>query len=309
MRNDDKIKVLYIAGSGRSGSTILNAILGQVDGFFAGSEIRGVWDCGVLENRNCGCGERFWHCDVWRPVFQTAFGGMEGVDASQMVYYRESLAQTKFLPGMMRRRDAGPQWTPGMQEFMGHLAKLYRGIQTTTGCRVIVDASKWPSYGYLLQALPTIDLHVLHFVRDPRAVAFSWMRQKESAPGRWFPRYSPWRTAVYWLMWELSTDYLWRRPGQKFQLLRYEDFVAHPRQTVQQVVQFMGEEMGERPFLDERTVSLAPTHGVAGNPTRFLTGTVTVKADDEWASRMSGRSQRLVTAVTRPWLRRYGYAA
>ena len=40
----DKIKVLYIAGNGRSGSTLLGVLLGQIPGFFNVGEVRRVWD-------------------------------------------------------------------------------------------------------------------------------------------------------------------------------------------------------------------------------------------------------------------------
>ena len=40
---EKKVKVLFIAGNGRSGSTILDVILGQLEGFFAVGELRRIW--------------------------------------------------------------------------------------------------------------------------------------------------------------------------------------------------------------------------------------------------------------------------
>jgi hypothetical protein len=61
----DRVKVLYIAGSGRSGSTILDNTLGQIDGFFSVGELRYIWERGLIEDRLCGCGERVHQCPFW----------------------------------------------------------------------------------------------------------------------------------------------------------------------------------------------------------------------------------------------------
>ena len=45
------VRVLYIAGSGRSGSTILDRTLGQVDGFFSAGELCNLWGRGLLARR------------------------------------------------------------------------------------------------------------------------------------------------------------------------------------------------------------------------------------------------------------------
>jgi hypothetical protein len=70
----------------------------------------------------------------------------------------------------------------------------------------------------------------------------------------------------------------------------------------------LGEQVTETPFLGERTVALSPTHSVKGNPNRFRTGIVDLRLDDEWRHAMRPSERRLVTTLTLPLLRRYGYA-
>src|SRR3712207_9355320 len=62
------IKVLYVVGLGRSGSTILSNSLGQIGGFFSGGELNFIWKHNVLEDRLCGCGRPFRECPVWTRV-------------------------------------------------------------------------------------------------------------------------------------------------------------------------------------------------------------------------------------------------
>ena len=61
------------------------------------------------------------------------------------------------------------------------------------------------------------------------------------------------------------------------------------------------------PFTDDRTARLHPNHIVAGNPSRFTTGDVTIRSDDAWTREMPLRDQRLVAGLTLPLLFRYGY--
>ena len=75
---DSGTKVLYIARFGRSGSTILGNVLGEVEGFFHGGELRSIWEHGLILNKVCGCGVPFRECEMWRPVLDEAFEACTG---------------------------------------------------------------------------------------------------------------------------------------------------------------------------------------------------------------------------------------
>src|SRR6476469_6184391 len=77
-------RVLYVAGTGRSGSTLLARILDRADGVFAAGEVRYMWQRGLVEDRLCGCGERFSECPFWRDVLERAFGARSSVDAQRV---------------------------------------------------------------------------------------------------------------------------------------------------------------------------------------------------------------------------------
>src|SRR4029078_5765586 len=85
------LRVLFIAGWGRSGSTLLDRILGQVPGVFSAGELRHIWQRGVGEDRLCGCGEPFASCSVWRKVSEISFGGWEELDLDEVQSLRGRL--------------------------------------------------------------------------------------------------------------------------------------------------------------------------------------------------------------------------
>ncbi len=305
----DKIKVLYIAGLGRSGSTLLGNILGQVDGFVSIGEVRGIWQHGLILNKVCGCGALFTDCEFWQPILDEAFGGMDEVDPQKMLDLRESWARTKHIPLMLvapgrrliRRRLA---------EYLGNLERLYRAVQTVTGSRVIVDTSKFPSYSFAVGMVPSVDLHVIHLVRDPRAVAYSWLRKKlqpDPETPEYIPQDTPVGTSLRWIARNLGTELLWRRSRKRYLMLRYEDFVAEPRKTVGRALELVQEETAPLPHVGEHEVILGANHNIWGNPNRFQSGLVRLRPDDEWVYQMRSQDKALVTTLTLPLLLRYGY--
>lgn len=307
MSRSAEIKVLYIAGFGRSGSTILANSLGQVRGFFSGGEMNFIWKHALIENRLCGCGRPSQECPVWNAVFDEAFGGMDAVNAREMMRLQHSGARTRHIPQMLTEggRETLARRLDG---FLGDSSKLYRAIRSVTGSRVIVDSSKEPAYGFALGMAPEIDLRVLHLVRDPRAAAYSWIKQKEqpdSAEREFMHQKSALDSALLWDAWNVSTEALWRK--DRYLRLRYEDFVADPKRHFRDILDFIGEPDAELPLADERDVKLGVSHTVSGNPNRFDTGSVELRRDDRWKKQMTAKDRNTVTALTAPLLFRYGY--
>ena len=304
-----RVKVIYIAGWGRSGTTIVDRILGQVPGFFSMGEMRYLWDRNLLENRLCGCGEKFSDCRLWQGVMQEAFGGMEGVNAAEMLRLREACSRTRHVPLMITapgRRFLKPR----MEKYLAALEKLYHAIPATTGARVVVDSSKFPTYAMALQMIPSMDLYMVHMVRDPRAVAHSWLRRKlQPDTGKLEPmkEHGKLFSSVIWNSWNWMTDLVWGGSPDHYLLLRYEDFVRQPRRSVARITALVGEPGATLPFRDETTAELGINHTVSGNPNRFQTGPVPIRADDEWRSKMKPRDKLFVHSLTWPWMLKYGY--
>jgi hypothetical protein len=301
------LKVLFVVGSGRSGSTLLDILLGQVEGVFSTGELHSIWSESILDGRRCGCGDPVLECRIWRAVLERCLpGGAFGASA----YQREARRLATLHRSLSRR--PGPPTGAGFRaraEYAGHAAFLYGTIREVTGARVVVDSSKHPSVGGVLPAIAGVQPHFVHLIRDPRAVAYSWRRRKV-ATDRYgigeMDRYIVPRTALRWARDQRAAEALRRRTAVPWLTLRYEDLVAEPRRTVERVLAIVGEPEGAT-FLEGRVVRLRPTHTVSGNPVRLHEGSLTIEPDDEWRARMRPSRRRLVTLLTAPLLRRYGY--
>jgi hypothetical protein len=304
-----RAKVLYIAGSGRSGSTILDRILGQLDGFFSVGELCNLWDRGLVAHRKCGCGVPVDQCPTWRGILARGFGRLpDETEASRVIALRRGWVRIRHIPRVLAtRRRRQPH---DGDELLGVLARLYGAVHEQTGCRVIVDSSKAPLYAELLARIPSIDLYVVHLVRDPRATAYSWLRGKQLPDfddARQMQRLRPLKSSGLWALWQTMSELLMGRPPSRYLRVRYEDFVGDPEAVVRRVTALVGEEPSRLPFVSAAAVRLHVTHSVSGNPNRFETGPVQLRPDTEWVHCLSRPHRALVTAVTWPLLLRYRY--
>ena len=101
------VRVLYMAGTGRSGSTLLARILDRADGVVAAGELRYLWQRGLLEDRVCGCGEPFSRCPFWTEVIDRGFGGRQHVDARELVATQRTLTRLRHVPHMLATGGRG----------------------------------------------------------------------------------------------------------------------------------------------------------------------------------------------------------
>ncbi|HSK96965.1 MAG TPA: hypothetical protein VK891_10145 [Euzebyales bacterium] len=300
------VKVLFIAGGGRTGSTILHNVIGQLDGFAAVGELRYIWGRAALKNQSCGCGVPFSDCGFWNEVLTRAFGGLERDEARRMLQLTESF-RIRNLPltavPALRRRELSR-----MASYLSRLGELYAAIQEVSGCRVIVDSSKNPSYGYLLGHVEGLDVHYLHFVRDAPPVAYSWGQHKEFEPGVPMARKDAAASALQWLARNASAELFLPRGTERWRQWRYEDVMRRPRDHVATLPPWLGEDAADLPFLSAHDARIdRPNHSVFGNSTRFRSGVVTLRPDDRWRPQMGRADQATVAALTWPLRLRYGY--
>lgn len=282
-------KVLYVAGWGRSGSTVLSRVVGG-EGVVGLGEVRWVWRRGVVAGQSCSCGARWDDCPVWRPAIEAAIDGIadDPIEAAERL---DALATAA-----IRAVELGRRSLPAVREYVAVLTRLYRGLAASSGAAVLVDSSK--AAGPALLARRTgLDTTVLQMVRDPRAVVWSHGRAKAPPPGivaEVSPVRRPSYVAARWLARNAAVD-LHVRPDVR---LRYEDMVDAPDEARAAVFAAVGVPVPTGPDLE---------HGIAGNPGRFGAGPLTLQADLEWIALQPAGQRRVSTALALPLLHRYGY--
>lgn len=304
--NGADTKVLYILGRGRSGSTIFANVIAAHEGFFSAGEVRYLWDPVVARDGQCACGRPVSDCPVWSKVLDR----VSDISVEDAGAWQREVVTERNLPRLLRHRPDG-RW-PAAENFIRTMARVYDAIREVTGATVIIDSSKRPSYAAVVRLLPAADLFALHLVRDPRASAYSWAttRHKSVFGGAAeVRRRNAFDSTIRWNVLNVEAELLLRNiPQQRRLRLRYEDFVALPRPLADEVVRFVGAEAGPSPFREANSIVLGENHTIAGNPSRFSAGTVTIEDRGDWRSGQSSVDRVVATAVASPFLHRYGYA-
>jgi hypothetical protein len=302
--------VAYIGGTGRSGSTLLERMLGQAPGYWSVGELMYIWERGLRRNDRCGCGTRFLDCPFWSQVGDAGFGGWGGVDAESMARLRRTVVRHRNLVQMAPGRIGALAGSVG--EYRELVARLYSAIRDVSGATVIVDSSKDVAYALLLRTVGALDLRLIHLVRRSHGVVHSWSRQIRQ-PGvgdgsGYMSMHPPWWSVGLWLTDNLLFDVMGRRMPHATRM-RYEDLVASPRSELRRALDELGlpSDGVEASLAESGMAKLTISHALSGNPMRFQTGNVALRPDESWRASMSRRRRLAVSAATWPMLWHYGY--
>lgn len=294
------VRVLFLAGSGRSGSTILGKTLGNLDGFFDVGEIRQFWRRVSLGRKLCGCGMLLETCPFWEGILSSL--KHDGIDPQRVARLQTKLNRNRRVAHAWMRRfhsRTGKEWedlTTAMQRLYAHVA---------AGCQdaIIVDGSKLPIHLMLLRELTEIDLRVIHLVRDGRGVAYSWAKRRRTKPGN----RSPYGSMVLWIAENALIRRLLRRQ-RHWTMVRYEDFANCPKGTLIKALRGLGMDAHANRVEGAR-IEISPTHSVAGsNGVRFAGRAQKIALDQLWRDHLDTREKRILTLMGCFSLRRYGYS-
>jgi hypothetical protein len=305
------MKLLYILGTARSGSTILASVLEKLPGAFSAGELRFLWDR-VGEGRACGCGERVDRCPVWASILED-LRQQEMPDVAELSRWQRRELRLLRTPALLARRDPpqlGSQHP--IDRYLMAMETVVGDLRAIMEASIVIDSSKRPSDGAAMRLLPGIDTYFVHIVRDPRAVAYSRLSLKPNPDrkeaGHTMPLSSAVNSAGHWASTNIAADAVRIRHGRsRSLLLRYEDFVRHPKHHVERIARMMDMPFDPGIFAADDRVELDRNHTVSGNPSRFLTGAVRLQPDERWRRELAAVPRVEVTALTWPLMLRYGY--
>lgn len=305
--DSEPLTILCITGWCRNGSTIIGNILNEVPGVFHVGELHFLWknSVGRGANNSCGCGRPLTECAVWQRVLTATRGGAGSTDGVSAEAHADTVIRRQL--GCVRTRHTWRVLRRGLDraEIREHaelMTRTYREIADATGARIIVDTTKIPGEAALLPHLEGMKPYFVHLVRDPRAVAQSWSREKQYV---W--AMSAGRSTAYWHGFNSASQAIVRRYPDRSMFLRYEEFIADPAATIDRLLRVCGADPAANPMRG-RTVELHTNHTVTGNPDRFASGATLVRdRDDSWRTGLSVPARLAAVTLSWPQFRRYGY--
>lgn len=305
--DNNRLKILFITGSARSGTTILSDLLGQYEKFFAVGELLQLWETGIHKNELCGCGLKVGECDTWQDILNKAFDDQISAISEEMMQLKSSFTRTRHIPKYLLSPPQKNK-TKNSQLFLQNTEKLFRAIQKSSQCDVIVDSSKYPAYGKMIEHIPNIQIYTLHIIRDPRGVVYSWQRKKfNPSKNRNMVNISVLKTSILWLINNLGIEWLWKKNKSDFFQIRYEDFITNPAATLTKILDWLNLDNNQNIINHDNSFEFQNNHSINGNPNRFKTGRIKLSLDDEWKRNLNFFNNTLTTLLTWPLLIYYKY--
>lgn len=292
-------KLVYVASIGRSGSTLLELLLGAHPDVATLGELH-LWPHEVASGASqlpCGCGLPLEACPFWQEMRvreDPLAAAPPRLDAFREHLNHGKALRLSRLRDFSRRRGSSAAIDAYAANTERVLAAFDRLTEAETGHRPgwLVDSSKDPYRLNWLIRSGRFDVTVLHLVRDPRGFVHSERKNLGDVQGLGLARLAL-RKALGWRLHHV----LVRRsatllPPDRYQLIHYEALASDPAGVVASVQARLGTSPDPSvvdTFRDRRF------HAVGGNPMRHQSGGV--RLDEQWRDELSPWAQRLTRAV------------
>lgn len=297
------VKVIYIMGSGRSGSTVLDMALGSMPGTVSTGELANLHVKIDFEQEYCSCGSLLAGCRFWNQVLaeQGKHPDFSRERYASLQHRYERLRSIPRLLSAKLERDADFQW------YLRWSAVMFRTVRDVAGATAVVDSSKSPARALALSYSPEIELIPVHLVIDPRSLVWSlqreWAADLRSGIQHPMKPVSAVAATAGWLATNWASEAIKRRLP-KVLLLRYEDFTAEPGAAVERILRAAVTPAAKQHFSGE--IRPNQLHLLAGNRVRRQ-HKVQIRCDRAWVRGMPTGKKRLVRLLAAPLMGKYGY--
>ena len=325
------VKVLKITGLGRSGSTILDVVLGNHPQVESVGEVGNIVRNGWISRESlreipkdkirvplCTCGKRLdvlyvdtpdEACPFWSSVRREWLERTDGDSIESYPKLQNDFELKRRWPRLLyeKRRPSAL-----FRSYARLTRTFFESIRAVSGKPIVVESTMVPVRAFALGMVPGIDLYVIHLVRDGRGVITSHRKsfEKDLQAGiMWDHKGRPmWKTIIRWTVQNLASEWVCTQLGPKRTMrLRYEDFVADPKAALERIGSLIGLDLKDVAIAASSGKPMHAGHNIGGNRTK-KSGTITLRPNaEEWKSALSPTEQRLSWMLMGWLMRRYGY--
>ena len=308
---NNKVPLIYILSNGRSGTTLLDLLLGAHPKIWTLGEAQNLpWE---LRNPRapCGCGNPVPESEFWAPIIDSI---PTEIDGYHIGYFRNEKQVGKvlrwdMLPDVLRG-EVSSRWQEAAREYaiknQHYFEVVYEAAQDRSPepIRWFVDASKDPYRLFWLQASGLFDIRVIHMLKDPRALVYSMARDWIGNPVDGINR-----TIRYTARWIIENAIMAHLCRVQFSAAdtwtqRYESLASHPEETLTQLGNWLGVKYSPSLVHDFRKYE---NFAISGNMMRWRESDSEINLDERWKSDLPSSYARFIRLATQPFHTLCGY--
>lgn len=289
-------EVLYIMGTGRSGTTILEILLANNEGFAGVGEVKHIFRDGFIANQQCSCGRSTHACEMWSSVMRTAnWTPANMTRLAATVKKLESHNHFPFLWAGLGPRNA-------KREYFAAAGDLFRSVAHAAQCKVVVDSSKFAGRALLLAEAFPQRVKVLCITRSAEGLIKAFAKQNETEQK---PK-GALAAAAYYLYVLLCMRLVKARLGKQCFAIRFEDLNRDPQTVLAAIEQWSGYSLRTTRSRIEAREAFDVGHIVTGNRLRKK-GRVKFEPSAGGGSRADNALARILAPVLELYRRVLGF--
>lgn len=251
-------EILYVAGTARSGSTILSLLLGAAPGVVPVGELTHYFEDALVKQVECSCGCRSRTCEFWESVrIRAGFSPEKGAELHRL---SKSVDHHAGLP----RHLFGSFRSEIQERYRRIQGRLIRALWTETGVRTLVDSSKYAARALTLDRWIDARLRVLVLVRDPRGMISSFRKRT----GGQQKHSSEWFGLVYYPFVTTSLRVMLGRLRCPTFVMSYSELAESPVESLRQIERWADLDLSKARRRLQKTEPFEPGHLLTGNRLR-----------------------------------------
>jgi phage anti-repressor protein len=303
------VKLIYIAGYGRSGSTLIERILGSNDQIVALGEMKDYLFIIDKPEEKCACGENVISCKFWNLIYKY----FKGLDINKL---RKQQKKYESFSGLKYHflRNKGKD----IENYKEFLYALYSEIFSQSGkeTKYLVDSSKTARESFLrpilLNEVDNIEVKLIHLVRDGRACLYSNLRGSNRKMEKGIDAKIPWvgfRTVISWALANISAHlFKWRFGKDNYFRLKYEDFIDDPVNKLKEMEKYLDIDFYRQIEMIKQNEAIPLSHQIAGNRLRNKQNLrLSSRYKEMWREKLPLQYKMLFWIFDWPFVLMYGY--
>lgn len=279
-----KIDIIYLMGTGRSGTTALATILNNHEDILTIGEVNQFYK--EIESKIIN--SKFWGNVLRCSTIKNDLGKCD-----ELIFSKERHSKALlYLLGI---------YSQDFDKYEKLQLNLFNAINTNSPDKIYLDSSKYVSRSLLLSRIPQFNIKVINLVRDPRGLVWSFKKKVQTSN-------SPIKTiAYYWLISLITILAKFKlRKTSPVLTIKYEDIINDTKGTFRKISNHTGLNLNplSQLILDE-TPFMVPDI-IGGNRIKSRREII-IKEDNAWSKEMPRIQQIIFYLLTLPLNIKYGY--
>jgi len=239
----ENANVIYISGYGRSGSTLLDIILGSHPSIMGTGELANLFELYYNAGSYCSCGKTYNECEVWSEIINKAYPNCSKEQIKSNRDVQRKIEKWINMPFFRILRSK----VKTEQQYCRVMKPLFNAIYDVGKIKCIVDSSK-SAYDFSWRALYLsklcgINIRLIHLIRDGRAVISSRIKGSNKKLRDRLNNNDPLAAYKGLIGWISANSFtIINRiliPRNSYLLIRYEDFIEDPQKELVKLGKFL----------------------------------------------------------------------